>query len=366
MAYRLGFVMEQTLGHVTHCQNFERWVAQDPDVVPTWIHVPFDLPNGWNRLVPVVGQNWTVRASLRAKRQLREVLGSHPLDGLFFHTQVAALFAQGLMKRIPTVVSMDATPLNFDTIGNPYDHVPSAFRAVEQVKNALNRRTFRKARKLVSWHNWGKQSLIRDYGVSADSVVVIPPGIDLERWNFSRATDQPDRRVRLLFVGGDFVRKGGDVLLTAFRKDLGRDCELDIVTRENVNTDGLANVRIHHGLGPNAPGLLELYARADVFVFPTFADTLPLVNMEAMASGLPVVTTNVGALTEEIEEGVTGFLVPPRDASALAAATRRLVDSPALRRQMGAAGRARAVQLFNASVNYPRILAVCKQCVDHG
>jgi glycosyltransferase involved in cell wall biosynthesis len=203
--------------------------------------------------------------------------------------------------------------------------------------------------------------------VSAESVVVIPPGIDLERWNFSRAMDdQPDRPVRLLFVGGDFVRKGGDVLLTAFRKDLGRDCELDIVTREKVATDGLANVRVHHGLGPNAPGLLELYARADVFVFPTFADTLPLVNMEAMASGLPIVTTNVGALTEEIEDGVTGFLVPPRDASALAAATRRLVDSPALRRQMGAAGRARAVRLFNASVNYPRILAVCKQCVDRG
>ncbi len=367
MAYKLGFIMEQTLGHVTHCQNFQHWVAKDPDVVPTWIPISFQASNGWSRWVPIVGQNWTVRASLRAESQIREVLRSQTLDGLFFHTQVTALFAQRLMDKIPTVVSMDATPINFDAIGHPYDHLPSKYKGVEQIKNALNRRTFKKARKLVSWHEWGKDSLVRDYGVPADKVAVIPPGIDLDRWNFLRKpAERQSGPVRLLFVGGDFRRKGGDVLLRAFRADLMRDCELDIVTREEVNTDGLVNVRIHHGLGPNAPGLLALFALADVFVFPTFADTLPLVNMEAMASGLPIVTTSVGALTEEVEDGVTGFVIPPGDAAALAAATRRLVDDRELQLEMGAAGRRRAVQRFNGSLNYPRILDVCKQCADQG
>jgi glycosyltransferase involved in cell wall biosynthesis len=364
MAYRLGFVMEQTLGHVTHTQNFRYWVAKDPDVTPTWIPVSFDVPDRWH-WAPIVKSNWTLRASLRARAQLQTVLRSEKLDGLFFHTQVTALFAQRLMARIPTVVSMDATPLNFDSIGGPYDHAPSEYKHIEAFKNALNRRTFDHARKLITWHEWGKQSLMSDYGIQADKVEVIPPGIDLERWNFPRLGGNGQTGpVRLLFVGGDFRRKGGEHLLAAFRRDLMRDCELDIVTRETVNTEGLVNVRVHHGLGPNAPELLALYGRADAFVFPTLGDTLPLVVMEAMASGLPVVTTTVGALQEEVEDGVTGFLIPPGDVNALAEATLRLVTNPQLRLDMGAAGRRAADRRFNGSQNYPHVLAVCKRCVD--
>ena len=84
-------------------------------------------------------------------------------------------------------------------------------------------------------------------------------------------------------------------------------CELDIVTRENVDTQGLTNVRVHHGLGPNVPELMALYARADIFTFPTLADTLPLVVMEAMASGLPVITTTVGAFAKRWRMASRGF-----------------------------------------------------------
>ena len=229
----------------------------------------------------------------------------------------------------------------------------------------MNRRTFRQARRLITWHEWGKDSLVTEYGVDPHKVVVIPPGVDLDKWKSTRG-DEPARPVRLLFVGGDFRRKGGDTLLKAFRDSLMPHCELDIVTRENVDTQGLTNVRVHHGLGPNVPELMALYARADIFTFPTLADTLPLVVMEAMASGLPVVTTTVGALREEVEDGVTGFLIPPGDANALAEATLRLVTNPQLRRDMSAAARNSADQRFNASRNYPHVLAVCKNCVDAG
>jgi glycosyltransferase involved in cell wall biosynthesis len=149
-------------------------------------------------------------------------------------------------------------------------------------------------------------------------------------------------------------------------KGLAPSCELDIVTRDPVNTMGLPNVRVHHGLGPNAPALRALYGRADVFVFPTLADVLPLAIMEAMASGLPVVTTNVGAIAEQIEDGVTGFLIPPRDVDALVATTTRLVGNPELRRTMGAAARSTADDRFNGARNYPRILHILKQCADAG
>ena len=73
-----------------------------------------------------------------------------------------------------------------------------------------------------------------------------------------------------------------------------------------------------------------------------------------MASGLPVVTTSVGAIGEQVEHGVTGFLVPPGDHDALAEAMLRLVADPDLRREMGAAGRRAADRLFNGARNYPR------------
>jgi glycosyltransferase involved in cell wall biosynthesis len=363
MAYRLGFVIEQTLGQVTHTRNFQHWVARDPDVDPTWILISYDTREGWAS-IPILNRNWTVRASLLARAQVRQALRTQALDGLFFHTPVTALFAHRLMNELPSVVSMDATPLNFDAIGTPYDHRPSSATTVESVKNALTRRSFDRARRLVVWNQWGKASLVSDYGAPADKVEVVPPGIDLTLWNFPRQLSAAAAPVRLLFVGGDFRRKGGETLLEAFRKNLMHRCELDIVTREKVDVSGLHNVRVHHGLGPNAPGLMALYSKADVFVFPTLADVLPLAIMEAMASALPVITTNVGAISEQIDEGVTGFLIPPNDVSALTGATLRLVEDPQLRHRMGAEARRVADQRFNGATNYARLIDVCKRCVD--
>jgi glycosyltransferase involved in cell wall biosynthesis len=356
--------MEQTLGHVTHAKNLQQWIEKDPDVVPTWIPVRFDIRDRWDN-VPLVKSNWTLRASIRARAQVREALRSTKLDGLFFHTSVTALFSWRLMADIPTVVSMDATPLNFDSIGSPYDHRPSSFAPMESLKNALNRRTFAQARRLIIWNEWGKASLVKEYRVDASKVVVIPPGVDLDKWKSARG-DGPQMPVRLLFVGGDFRRKGGDTLLKAFRTSLMQQCELDIVTREHVDTQGLSGVRVHHGLGSNAPKLMELYAQADIFALPTQGDVLPLVIMEAFASGLPVITTDVGAVREQVEDGVTGFLVPLGDADAIAEAILRLVRNPQLRHRMSAAARHAADQKFNGSKNYKQVLAVCKQCVDAG
>jgi len=196
-------------------------------------------------------------------------------------------------------------------------------------------------------------------------------GVDTERWAFGqeKAEKSADNSnpTRLLFVGADFKRKGGEFLVEAFRSGLNRDCQLDIVTRdENAARElaGTEGLRVHTGLTANSAPLRELYANADLFVFPTLGDCLPIAVMEAMAAGLPVIATNVGALREEVEDGVNGLIVPPRNANAIMEAVRALAQDTTKRHAMSAASRAIAEERFDAQKNYNALLALMKTCAN--
>ncbi len=93
----------------------------------------------------------------------------------------------------------------------------------------------------------------------------------------------------------------------------------------------------------------DLLAGADVFVLSSRSEGFPISVLEAMAAGLPVVATDVGGVGEAVENGETGILVPAADSEALARALERLVVDADLRRRLGAAGRARALRLFDVS-----------------
>jgi glycosyltransferase involved in cell wall biosynthesis len=265
------------------------------------------------------------------------------------------------MRRVPSVVSLDATPLQYDALGAFYGHVPSGNGRVEALKKRLNARAFGAARRLVAWSEWTKASLVADYGVPPEKVAVIPPGIDTELWDFPARVRQPGEAVNVLFVGGDFARKGGDTLLAAFR-DLpaSAPAHLHLVTQTPGVADGVPNVSVHHGLTANSAPLRQLFAQADLFAFPTRGDCLPLAVMEAMAAGLPVVTTHVGALAEAVTHGQTGLVVPPDDPQALRDAIRLLATDSPLRTQMGCRAREAARARFDAHTNYRRLIDTVK------
>ncbi len=98
-------------------------------------------------------------------------------------------------------------------------------------------------------------------------------------------------------------------------------------------------------------------AASDVFVLPSHFEGLPMSVIEAMLCGLPVVATDIRGPREQVVDGVTGFLVAPRDAGGLGAALRVLVGDAGLRARMGSAGRARAVAEFDEGVVLARTLA---------
>src|SRR5512146_1878009 len=112
-------------------------------------------------------------------------------------------------------------------------------------------------------------------------------------------------------------------------------------------------MRVHNGIEGGSEELRELYAGADVFVLPTRADAVPWAVLEAMAAGLPVLATRVGAIEELV--GGAGIVVEPGNAEALAAGLRRLAD-PGLRRKLGARGVERVRQRYDREVQLPRLL----------
>ncbi len=95
------------------------------------------------------------------------------------------------------------------------------------------------------------------------------------------------------------------------------------------------------------PGAREVYAAADVMVCSSWFESLGMAALESMSMQRPIVSTNVGGPLETIIDGVTGFLVPPRDPNAIAERVITLLNNPALRQQMGIAGREHVIEHFS-------------------
>ncbi len=351
--------MEQTLGHVAVAQNLRLALASAEEVDTAWLPISPDFERWWEAL-PLLRSNWSLRAGLKARCAIESERRTSSRPHLyFFHTQVVALLSSGWIRNSPPVlISLDATPLNYDRVGRAYGH-SSGNAVAERLKFWLNRRAFHKASLLVAFSDWARRSLIDDYGVASEFIEVIPPGIHLEHWRNRARTYRTDpSRVRLLFVGGDFRRKGGWLLYEAFRKSFADTCELHVVTKSPTAPEGQA-VFIHRDLAPNSAELRALYHAADVFVLPTDGDVHSIASIEAMAAGLPVVATDVGAVSEVVRDGETGFLVPPGDERALTRALSEIVGNEALRLDMGERGRQRASERFDAEKNGRRLLSIC-------
>ena len=216
----------------------------------------------------------------------------------------------------------------------------------------------------VTWSSWARQGLIDEYEVPREKVTVIPPGVIIADWR----TPEPRRLhggpVRILFVGGDLERKGGLVLLDAWRRiNAAREAgapmvQLHLVTKDAVPAElGLV---VHHDMQPNSEALKQLYRDSDVFCLPTYGDCLPMVLSEAGAAGLPAISTSVAAIGEITRDGETGFIVPPGDVEALAAALQRLIDNPELRMRMGESAVELVTRDFDAARNAQRLLNLLK------
>ncbi|MDT8307367.1 MAG: glycosyltransferase, partial [Anaerolineae bacterium] len=194
---------------------------------------------------------------------------------------------------------------------------------------------------------------------------VVPLSVEPAPFAAAEPLVPPAATPTLLFVGRHRHYKGVDDLLRAMpgleaRLLIGGDGPLRASWERLAQALGVAE-RVHFLGNVSDEELPRLYASADVFVLPanSRAEAFGKVLLEAMASGLPCVTTEVGTGTSTVvQEGVTGFVVPPRDPAALGIALQRLLANPELRAEMGAAGRARVRAEFTPQQMAARVQAV--------
>jgi glycosyltransferase involved in cell wall biosynthesis len=358
--YEFGFLLEQALGHVTHAKNLLTNVPRDPEVHAHWGLIDFEASGVAGR-IPVYRSNWTVRAGVRAYREVARMNRQTRLDALFFHTQVPAILAQRWLRKIPGIVSLDATPLQYDELGMFYKHEQGP-AWLEAWKWRLNRDCFRSARRLVAWSEWTKLGLVRDYEVPADKVTVIPPGVNVNEWRRPMPRVPHADPVKILFVGGDLKRKGGLVVLEAFRALRHLELELHLVTRDRLPPE--PGVFIYNNLEANSQPLKDLYHTCDIFALPTLGDSLPMVLSEAGASGMAIISTNVAAIPEIVHNGETGLTVPAGDAVSLTQALRDLATNPTLRMTLGERALARVTLHYDAPTNAGHLLGLLKAAAN--
>lgn len=253
--------------------------------------------------------------------------------GSLYRKSVCVLLARALRR--PVLFQIHAGP------GDIEDFVAG----IDKVRLRGFGAALRRATRIVAVSSESARAVERCFGVADVGVLAnpVPPvaggGVDVGA----------DDDVRVLYIGGFFdPAKGGEVLLEA----LATVATERPAARFRLFGPGdppPALTRLA-GQAPNvewggwldADAKREAFRTASVFVLPSISEGLPMALLEAMAWGRAILATSMGGVLDLIEDDEDGLLVPPGDAPALAAALRRLLDDPGLRRRLAAAAERRS------------------------
>lgn len=284
-----------------------------------------------------------VRARMRDER--------YDIVHVFFSLPTGAMLPFLGLGDTPVIVSLRGS----DVPG--YDPYQKNLERAHRLLRPLTRWIWRRATRVVAvCESLGRLALRTDPRLRYS---VIPNGVDLTRFRPStRGRSRREGKIRCLAVARLVERKGlEDLILAIASLERGR-FELEILG-SGPDEGKLKDLACHLGVsrevifaGPVSRNQLPgRYRDADIFTLASREEAFGNVFAEAMASGLPIVGSTVGGIPELVEHGKNGFLVPPREPRALAAAIRLLGDNPDLRAEIGRRNRAQA----EANLSWARV-----------
>jgi hypothetical protein len=366
----IAFINENTLGHSSHLPRFADRIDALPECGIRAIRLNatplppalksadrairglfrFGLDWQWAR--------WRRAASRHVVDQLLQLRKTTRIDGLLVNTQSVGLLLPDAAPDLPCWVALDATfsqlarsPWFRPTPQAAWFH-PITLRWLMRTE----RRLFDHATGLLPWAGQVAQSLSGEYGIKGSRIHTLPPSVP-DPSPTPRPPSVPGNRPRILFIGGDFIRKGGPALLEAWRPLRDR-CDLDLVTRDRVPEE--PGLRVHHGVEAGSDRWRNLWQAADLFVLPSRLETFGIVLIEAQAFGVPVVASDTGAAREILEDGLSGTLLPDTEPDSIAQALQQSLDSPASNIRKATHARVRYLERYELGRNTERLISLLK------
>lgn len=211
----------------------------------------------------------------------------------------------------------------------------------------LSRVGLRRADHVICLNTMDREFLTRRLHIEQSTITTVTPGAE-PIFGQAAATRSYASSGRLLFAGTWLARKGVKELGHAFSRlvDRGFDLRLDIIgggvaeSQIRGDFDGPAAGRVRVVAGGGDAEMADAMAAADVFVLPSLFEGTPLTVVEAMWSGLPIVTTATAGMRDVVADERTGLLVPPADSAALEQALERMAGDRELRQRLGTAAHA--------------------------
>jgi alpha-maltose-1-phosphate synthase len=242
---------------------------------------------------------------------------------------------------------------------------PSEFEAIRRRETQI----YRDACAVMTISDYLRRSFVEHFGLSDDRVCTVGagPNLDLTRVPPPRAKPR-DGSPTVLFVGKQFERKGGRVLLEAFRLVRARFPNARLVIAGPIAVPSSdPGVEWLGNLDKNEPEqwsrLVAAYQDADVFCLPSLFEPFGIVILEAMFFGVPCVGTGAWAIPEMIVDGETGYTVPRDDVRALAERLTTLLGDRPRAHRMGLAGRRRAEERFSWTAVAARMGECLQRCL---
>jgi glycosyltransferase involved in cell wall biosynthesis len=277
-----------------------------PEIEPTYVHVNAED-------YTALQAPWWVRATdpwhveFLARHKARPVM-NRPFDLLLVNGWEFTVAFRSLARRLPAAVLLDSVPATVDAQQRRQGRAGWRRSLAHQVHNRQFASAARDFRVFLPMGSDCAEALERDYGVDPGRCFTTLAPQDLRSWN---APDRDYRKpLKLLFVGNDFVRKGGDFLLQLYSDHLAGAWTLTIASMEPAAAARQLPEGVTWLSGRNRDQMLEIYRAHDVFLLPTRQDFMPQVLAEALATGLPCFATDVGGIRDLVRDGETGFLMP--------------------------------------------------------
>jgi len=273
----------------------------------------------------------------KVKSLLTSVLEKQNAE-LAFTFQLQSLF-DASQTGIPHFVYTDHTVLASLTYP---DIDPSALYSEEWIR--LEREIYKNASIIFTRSHNISQSLNEQYSINLEKVICVYAGSNVKISTENLSNDNYSNR-NILFVGIDWLRKGGPLLVEAFERILKNfpDAQLTIVGAEpqidNPRVQIIGNIPIDQ--------VHKQYERASIFCLPTLVEPFGVAFVEALSHSLPIIGTNIGAVPDFVIDGKNGFLIRPNDVDSLEKALSKLLNDPKKCQDFGTQGRLLAEARYN-------------------